>query len=456
MAKLPLVAIIGRPNTGKSTLFNKIVGERLAIESEVAGTTRDHIASKITTDDVDYLLVDTGGMGGGTEDEELEDDVHLQSLLALTHADIIILTLNGREEITSSDREVMELLRKKKQKHVPVLLVITKCDNERTIETIGPEYYELGIADEIFPVSAFHRLGVEELEEAIVKKLKKLHFSKAAPTDYEKEATSSPRVAIIGKPNVGKSSLVNALMSETQRSVSPRLVSDIPGTTRDSADTFIRHKEQEYIFVDTAGLRRQSKTEEGIESFAMMRTIQALESCDVAVLMLDATEEVSKQDKRIASMAVEAGKGIMIVLNKTDLIDSQKKKEKLLEIQQQFLFCKYAPVLTVSTKTKEGLLKLFPMIDMIKRNRLLRVPTKELHHWLLNAISTQPMTALHSAKHITQTKDPPPSFVIFVRHPKYVQVSMLRYLDNRLRETFGLEGVPVRRSCAGWARGCRP
>jgi GTP-binding protein len=143
-------------------------------------------------------------------------------------------------------------------------------------------------------------------------------------------------------------------------------------------------------------------------------------------------------------MAVEAGKGIMIVLNKTDLIDSQKKKEKLLEIQQQFLFCKYAPVLTVSTKTKEGLLKLFPMIDMIKRNRLLRVPTKELHHWLLNAISTQPMTALHSAKHITQTKDPPPSFVIFVRHPKYVQVSMLRYLDNRLRETFGLEGVPVR------------
>ncbi len=443
MPRLPTVAIIGRPNTGKSTLFNRLVGKRIAIVSNVPGTTRDHIASVVETADVDYLLVDTGGMGGGTEDAAFEKNVHGQSLLAITHADVIVFTINSREELTGSDRDVVQLLRKKRRRHVPVILVVTKCDDPSLTEQILPQYHALGIADEILPVSALNNVGVVDAEEAIVRELQKLHFGKRERIGAE-ERLRAPRIAVIGKPNVGKSSFVNALMSDTQREESPRLVSDIPGTTRDATNTIIQHEGKPFVFVDTAGLRRQARVEEDLEHYSILRTIQALQECDIALLVLDATEPTAKQDKRIAGMVVEAGKGLVLILNKMDLLTAEKKKEKQEEVREMFLFCRYAPLVPCSAKTRDGLLKVFPLLEMVQRNRERRIPVKELHTWLGNAVYGQPMGALSTCKHIVQAEDPPPTFVLFVRNPKTVQLSQLRYLDNRIREMFGFEGAPIR------------
>jgi GTP-binding protein len=441
MARLPVVAIIGRPNTGKSTIFNRLVRKRMAIESDVAGTTRDHIAQIVTAPDVDYLLLDTGGMGGGTEDKDFEDDVHAQSLLALKAADLILFVVDGKTEPVKNDFTVAEVLRKNRRKHVPILLVINKCDNDAVYESALHAFHKLGVGDEIMPVSAAHKIGFPELEEQISKQLHILHFAKRERLE---SSEGLPRIAIIGKPNVGKSSLINALMSETQRAVSPKLVSVIPGTTRDATDTIIRHHDQDYVFVDTAGLRRQARVEEDVESLAMLRTMQAIEECDVALLVLDGKEVVSKQDKRVANLAVEAGKGLIIILNKIDLLKSEEKKEKLQEMKAAFLFCRYAPVIPCSTVSREGLLKIFDVAATVQRNRTRHIETKDLRQFYENALQGQPMSSLATAKYITQAKEIPPTFVIFVRNPKRVQLSQLRYLDNRLRETFALEGTPVR------------
>lgn len=442
MARLPTVAIIGRPNTGKSTLFNRLIGRRLAIESEVPGTTRDHVAQRVETDEVDYLLIDTGGMGGGTEEKDIEDDVHLQSLLALEHADLIVLTVNARSPLTGSDEEIVMLLRKKRKRHVPVILVLTKCDNPDLAEEATMEFSGLGIADEILPVSAAHGLGLLELREMIVKHLRKLKFSKTK--NQKPKTNASPRAAIVGKPNVGKSSLINAFMSEPERKKSPRLVSPIAGTTRDSTDAFIHHEGHEYIFVDTAGLRRQAKVEHGLESLSMMRSIKAIEDSDIVILVLEATEPVSRQDKRIASIAIEAGKGLIVLINKIDLLKGEKRREKTEEVRQAFPFCRYAPILPCSATERTNLLKVFPLIDMVQRSRTRRIPDRELHRWYRDSVANQPVGALAAGKHLTQAEQLPPTFVLFVRNPKQVQLSQLRFLENRLRETFGFDGTPVR------------
>ena len=439
MAKLPTVAIIGKPNTGKSTLFNRLVGHRKAIVSDTPGTTRDHVASKVLGDKVDYLLVDTGGIGGGTEDKDLEDDVSRQSKLALENADLILFTVNSREELTSSDLEIVTTLRKERKKHVPVLIVVTKCDNTDEIDEIIPQYYELNIAKHVIPVSAPHKIGMDDLEAQIEKELIELHFEKEVE---EKEAL--PKIAIIGKPNVGKSSLVNAFMSDSQRKKSPLLVSEIAGTTRDTTDTAIKCKEKEYLFMDTAGIKRRKQTEEDIETHAYFRSMRALEMCDIAILLLDATEDVSKQDKRIASMAIEEGKGLIILLNKIDLLPKEEQKFKVSRAEDAFAFCRYAPILPCSAETRDGILKLFDLIEMVQRNRTRRIATKALRSWYEDAVYGQPMGVLLKSKHITQAQELPPTFVLFVKDPKKIQVSQLRYLDNRLRETFDFEGVPVR------------
>jgi len=442
MARLPVVAIIGRPNTGKSTLFNKLARRKIAIESDIPGTTRDHISHVIHTDEMDYLLVDTGGMGGGTDDKEFESDVHSQSLLAIEHADLILFTVNAREELTSSDREVVKLLRTKRRKHVPVILVVTKVDNQKIADEAQRLFGELGIADEMVEVSAINNLGVGETEEIVIKHLQKLHFQ---PQEQRTEAERKiPRVAIIGKPNVGKSSIVNALMSESQREESPRLVSDIAGTTRDATDTIVRHDDAEYVFVDTAGLKRNAKTDWGIDSYAMLRSIKAIESSDIIVLVVDASAPIARQDQRIAGMAVDAGKGLIILLNKVDLLEPGRKQEITEQLRGELAFCRYAPLVPVSAKTREGLLKVYNLIDMVKRNRERRIAVKDLQRWLGDTVYGQPMSALASCKHIVQAEDPPPTFVLFVKNPKTVQLSQLRYLDNRMRESFGFEGTPIR------------
>ncbi len=464
MARLPIVAIIGRPNTGKSTLFNRIVRKRVAIENEVAGTTRDHISHIVKTPEVDFLLLDTGGMGGGTEDKDFEDDVHAQSMLALQGADVILFTVDGRTDPTKNDFEIAKMLRKKSKRHVPVILVITKCDNDALYEHAINAFHKLGVEDETIGVSSVHGLGTEELHEKIVKYLKKLHFGKSvmepeeayaqAHEDDEEEQKRAydwltdpnrpPKVAIIGRPNVGKSSIVNALMSDGQRAISPKLVSPVAGTTRDSTDTLIRHEEKDFLFVDTAGIRRAAKVEWGVESLSMLRSMQSIEECDVAVVVVDGTEKVANQDKKAAGLAVEKGKGIIILINKMDLLTSEQKKERMDDVKRSFVFCRYAPVVPCSAVTRDGLLKMFALIEMAQRNRLRRIPQKELLTTYKNAVKGQPMTSLQTAKLIKQADALPPTFILFVRNPKLVQLSQLRFLENRFRETFGFEGTPLR------------
>ncbi len=439
MAKIPTVAIIGRPNTGKSTLFNALVGRRKAIVTDTPGTTRDQVAGNVQGDTLEFLLVDTGGMGGGTADTDLEDDVHEQSVLALEHADVIVLTLNSREDLTSSDFAIAEILRKQKKSHVPVIVVLTKCDDPSTVDELLPQYYELGLDQDIIAVSSLHRMGIPELMHTVEEKLKELNFE---PVEHPED--SPPRVAVIGKPNVGKSSLINAFMSETQKTKSPLLVSDIPGTTRDAVDTIIRYHDQDYVFTDTAGIKRRKDTKSDIEVYAYFRSVKELEDCDIAVLVLDATQPISRQDKRIAGMATEEGKGLIILVNKIDLVDTEEKAARLKEIELQLQFCKFAPVLPVSAESKDGLLKIFAMIEVVQRSRTRRIATKDLLNWYKRAVYGQPMSVLQKSKLITQSEDIPPSFVIFVKDPKKVQVSQLRFLDNTIRKTFGFEGTPIR------------
>jgi len=450
MPQLPTVAIIGRPNTGKSTLFNRLAGARKAIESEVAGTTRDHVAHRMETKTVDFLLLDTGGMGGGTggrdrrvggtDDKGFEQDVHRQSLLALENADLILFTINSREELTKSDHVIIDLLRKRSRRHVPVILVPTKCDNPETIEDKLVEYLSIGISDIVIPVSAPHAIGTEELLDAITKELKKLHFKK----QEKAKASDPPKVAVIGKPNVGKSSLINAFMSDPQRSVSPMLVSDIPGTTRDAVDTIIRFNEQEFLFIDTAGIRRRTHVEEGIEHYAVLRSIQALEQCDVALLVLSALEPVSHQDQRFAALAIEAGKGLLLLLNKIDTLKTDARAAKIAEVELSLSFCRFAPLLPCSAVTRDGLLKVFPLIAQVQQNRLRRIPTKELHRWFTDAVFGQPLKVLSKTKHLTQADDVPPTFVLFTKNPRDIRPSELRFLENRLRSMFDFTGTPVR------------
>ncbi len=442
--QLPLVAIVGRPNTGKSTLFNRIVGSRIAIVSDVPGTTRDHIASRISNERMDYLLIDTGGMGGGTEDIDFESDVEAQSELAVEHADVIVVVLSGKEDLTSADHAVAEVLRKRKRKHVPVIVVVNKIDNAAKIDEILPQYYELGIGENFFPVSAAHGSGFSALEDAIIEELKKLQFVKIPKQETSNVEAVPPRIAVVGKPNVGKSSIINALMSDPQRAVSPRIVSDIPGTTRDAVDTTIRFNEKEYIFVDTAGIRRKKEAEPGIETLSYFRSVRAIAECDIAVLVLDGTGPITRQDKRIAQLALEEGKGLIITVNKSDGMELEQKKNTINDVHLTLPFCKFAPVILCSGKTRDGLLKLFDIIETVQRNRTRRVSTKDLHEWYSTTMRSQPMAQLAGSKHITQADELPPTFVVFVKDPKSVKASELRFLENRMRTVFAFEGSPIR------------
>lgn len=443
MSHLPVVTIVGRPNTGKSRMFNRIIGQRKAIVSEIPGTTRDQVASRVETEEVDYLLVDTGGMGGGTVDTDFEDDVEAQSRLAVEHADVIVLVLSGKEELTSADHAVAEVLRTRKRKHVPVIVAVNKLDNPGKTDEILPQYYELGIGDPVIPVSAAHGSGFGVLEDAIGNALKRLHFTKLAMSN-EELAIAPSRIAVVGKPNVGKSSMINALMSDPQRAASPRIVSEIPGTTRDAVDTAIRHHDREYVFVDTAGIKKKKEELPGLETLAYFRSIQAIGNSDIVVLVLDGTQPITRQDKRIAQMAIEEGKGLIIAVNKSDGMIPEQKANAIADVQATLAFCRFAPLILCSAKSRDGLLKLFDLIETVERNRTRRIATKELHDWYLDTIRGQPMDELARSKHITQADGLPPTFVVFVKDPKRVKLSELKFLERRLRSTFAFEGTTVR------------
>lgn len=440
MPSLPTVAIIGRPNTGKSTLFNRIVGDRHSIESSTAGTTRDIISKRIDLEEVSFLLVDTGGIGN-SNDKDFEKDVAGQSLLALEFADVIIFTVNSKEEITSDDRKIVEYIRKKRRKHVPVIVALTKADSPDAVRKAQLEYQELNIGTDFTALSAPHWLGMKELIALITTHLKKLHFTKQERDDE----TKIPKIAIIGKPNVGKSSIVNALMTDAQREEAPLLVSTVAGTTRDATDTEVTYHGKKYLLIDTAGLKKKSRTLDEIERFSAMRTITAVERADVVILVLSAAEKPTQQDKRIASLAVESGKGLIVLLNKIDTMKGEKRKDVIKYIESSLQFVsKFAPPIPCSAITREGLAKLFDRVEAVQQSRVLRISTRELHRWFEQCVHGQPLGEIGRAKHITQAKDVPPTFVIFVKHKNRVSVSQIRYLENRLRESFGFDGTPVR------------
>lgn len=441
MSRIPTVAIIGRPNTGKSTLFNRLVGKRRAIVSEIPGTTRDQIAQLVSLPSLDYLLIDTGGLGGGSEDLDLEKDVAAQSLLAIASADLILFTVNGQELLTASDGEVASILRKKRKRHVPVILVVTKCDNP-DICNAAPEYLQLNITNHIVAVSAAHNIGTDELQKNIADHLQSLHFDTAG--SRKQEAENVPRIAIVGKPNVGKSSLLNALMSDPERLRAPRLVSDKPGTTRDTTDTVIRHQEKEYLFVDTAGLKSHAYTKENIEFYTQLRSVQALAQADIVLLIVDLKEQISRQDKRIAQMTMEEGKALIILANKIDLLSTSARAEALKLLRFSLSFCAFAPILPCSTVTRDGLLKIFPLIEIVTQNRNRFIATKDLNNWFAEALQRHASSGLTRGKFITQAEGVPPTFVLFTADPKKIKVSELKYLENTLRQSFAFEGTPIR------------
>lgn len=443
MPSIPTVAIVGRPNAGKSTLFNRLLGKRLAIVSDVPGTTRDIVARTVEDPALAYLLIDTGGIGGGSSDRDLEDNVAAQALLALSNADLILFTVDGQADLTGSDYAVVDILRKKRRRHVPVLLILTKCDQSEGADALLPSCYALGIAEDIFSLSAVHNLGIDKLRHAITDNLRKLHFVKEG-SGQRAAGSDNPRIAIIGKPNVGKSSLVNALMSEAQRKKESRLVSDIPGTTRDASDTLIHRGEHTYILVDTAGLRRRAHDDSGIPWLAGLRSIQAITASDIAVLVLDATEGVTRQDKRIARLALDEGKGLIILINKSDVLPKEEREQALQRIAAELPFCSFCPFLAASAKNGTGLAQLFAHIDAVMRNIRFRIPTRELHRWYEGVAHGHSATKLSSVKHLTQSKDIPPTFVLFAHNPASLPPSAIRHLEKRLRATFALEGTPVR------------
>ncbi|PIP65770.1 ribosome biogenesis GTPase Der [Candidatus Peregrinibacteria bacterium CG10_big_fil_rev_8_21_14_0_10_49_16] len=443
MPKLPIVAIIGKPNSGKSSLFNRLIRKWHAIVSDIPGTTRDTIVHRIETQDLSYLLLDTGGIGGGSRDKDLEDDVERQAHLAIENADLVVFVLDALHDLTASDYAVADVLRKQKRGHVPVLLVLSKCDNPERADELLPHVYSLGIAEDVIVTSAVHRMGIDQLETEIVHALQKLHFGVEAGSD-ERAADSCPRIAVVGTPNVGKSSLINAFMTEGQRKSASRIVSNLPGTTRDASDTLVKHDGKEYLFVDTAGMRRKAHVKEDIESYAYLRSIKAVEQSDIVVLVLDAQDRISRQDKRLARMALEEGKGLLILLNKIDTLAGEEREAKTYEVRRALSFCQFVPLLPCSAETREGLLKIFDLLALIQINRARRIPTKELHNWYEQVAYGQSVTQLSSAKHITQASDIPPTFVLFTKQPKKIQLSHLRYLENQMRSTFGFEGTPIR------------
>lgn len=443
MAKLPVVAIIGRPNTGKSTLFNRIVGRRKAIVSDVPGTTRDPVAIRMEGESVDYLLMDTGGMGGGTEDEDFEDDVEAQSIIALEHADLIIFVVDSREELTSSDFEVVDSLRKKRKRHVPVILVPAKCDNADSMDEILPRFYELDVADAVIPVSAVHGVGVDELVGEIEARLLDMHFE---GLEGSEGLEGVPRVALVGRPNVGKSSLINALMSDPQRKLQGRMVSDVPGTTRDTTDTVVKHNGKTYLFLDTAGLRK--KREFGVEAFAAIRTLQAIESANVTVLVLDPMLGIGRQDKRIASLAIERGTGLILLLNKMDLLDAEEREQFRAAVADSFIFCRWSPTLFTSAETRENLPKVFEIIESVCENHKRRIETSKINKWFQGISMRHHPQGIGGktakTKYVTQVDTAPPSFALFLNDPKRLHFSSLRFMENKLREDFEFEGTPMR------------
>lgn len=430
MAK-PVVAVVGRPNVGKSTLFNHLIGKRKAIVEDVPGVTRDRLYDNTDWAGREFIIIDTGGIRF-EEGDIFAREVKLQAELAIDEADVIIFVLDARQGLSPEDEQVADILRRSGK---PVVLAANKVENfDRQLDYY--EFYNLGLGEPI-PVSAMHGLNTNDLLDHVI-----AHF---APTkDYE-EDDNAIKIAIIGRPNVGKSSLVNAFLGE-QRVI----VSDIPGTTRDAIDTPFRYNNTDYILIDTAGIRRKSRIKEATEKYSVIRALKSIERADVVLIMLDATEGVSEQDQRIAGYAHEAGKANIIVVNKWDLVEkdghTMNKFDK--DIREDLKFLAYAPIMYVSALTKKRIFKVLELVDFVVEQHNRRINTAELNRVVNEAMMLNPLPGGGGKKvkiyYATQVRTAPPTFVFFANQPDAVHFSYLRYLENVLRQNFGFEGSPIR------------
>ena len=431
MAK-PIVAIIGKPNVGKSTLFNYLAGSRISIVEDTPGVTRDRVYAETNWRGRNFTLVDTGGIEPESEDIILSQ-MRGQANLAINMANVIIFVTDIRQGVTAVDQEIALMLKKSGK---PVVLVCNKADNYSKDKEEIYEFYNLGIGDP-FPISATNALGIGDLLDEIFK-----HFPEK---NSDEDDQTIVKVAVIGKPNVGKSSLINKLLGENRA-----IVSNIAGTTRDAIDSYLENEHGKYTLIDTAGIRRKSKVKESIEKFSVMRTLLAIERADVCLMMIDALEGVTDQDAKIAGEAHEAGKGVIIVVNKWDEYEKEtgtlEKYKK--EIYARLSYLSYAPIIFISAKTGQRVNKLFDLINYVASQNALRVSTSVLNQVINEAIAiVQPPTDKGKRLKIlygTQVSTKPPTFVIFVNNKELFHFSYERYLINQLRKEFGLEGTPVR------------
>ena len=428
----PIVAVVGRPNVGKSTLFNALAGERISIVKDTPGVTRDRIYTDVSWLSHEFTMIDTGGIEPDSRDVILSQ-MREQAMIAIDTADVIVFMTDVRQGLTDADFQVATMLRKSRK---PIVLAVNKVDNFKSQQMDVYEFYNLGIG-EPYPISAEGKQGLGDLLDAVITK-----FPEGAEAD---EGDENPKIAVVGKPNVGKSSIINKLLGGNRV-----IVSDIAGTTRDAIDTVISRNGKKYTFIDTAGLRRKSKIKEDLERYSIIRTVSAVERCDIAVVVIDAKEGITEQDAKIAGIAHERGKGLIVAVNKWDAIEKDDKsvREFTDKVRNTLSFAYYAEILFISAKTGQRLPKLFDTIDEILDSQTLRVQTGVLNDILTEALAMQQPPSDKGRRlkvfYMTQVAVKPPTFVIFVNEKKLMHFSYQRYLENRVRDAFGFKGTAIR------------
>lgn len=427
--KKGIVAIVGRANVGKSTLFNRIIGERVSIVEDVPGVTRDRIYAKASWLTKEFRIIDTGGIE--LKNADFTEQIKTQAEIAIEEADVIIFVVNGREGLTSEDNFVARMLQKSGK---PVLLAVNKIDDVAFRDNIY-DFYSLGIGEPI-PVSSAHGIGVGDLLDEVIRVL---------PDEEDEFEEDEIKVSIIGRPNVGKSSLTNAILGEDRV-----IVSNIEGTTRDAIDTSFEKDGYKYRIIDTAGMRKKGKVYENIEKYSVLRALSAIERSDVVLFVIDGEKGIREQDKHVAGYAYEAGKAIIIIYNKWDTVEKDDKtiNEVTLKIRNEFTYLSYAPIIFVSAKTKQRVKDIIPMINDVYNYANLRIDTSILNEVIMDAQMQTPAPAINGKRfkilYATQVSTMPPTFVLSVNDPKLLHFSYRRYLENKIREAFGFDGTPIR------------